>query len=86
MFKISGRELSNRDAFPHRKDRWRCVTRRQLTRAGYAMSNECCGSRLHGPFDAGHAQEASRSEVSFDPAGYRSEIAMRATCGVRKHA
>ena len=36
MFKISGRELSNRDAFPHRKDRWRCVTRRQLT--GYAMS------------------------------------------------
>ena len=34
--KISGRELSNRDAFPHRKDRWRCVTRRQLT--GYAMS------------------------------------------------
>ena len=31
------------------------------------------GSRLHDPFDAGHAQEAFRSEMSFDPDGCGSE-------------
>ena len=81
MFKISGRELSNRDAFPHRKDRCRCVL------AANSPDTLCHGgSRLHDPFNAGHAQEACRSDVSFDPAGCRSEIAMRATFGVRTHA
>ena len=61
----------NRDAFPHRKDGYKCVTRN-------SSDTRCHGaSRLHDPFNAGHAPEACRSEVSFDAAGCGSEIAMR---------
>ena len=45
-------------------------------RKGHAPDAQCHGaSRLHDPFNAGRALEACRSDVSFDPAGCRSEIA-----------
>ena len=46
--------------------------------AGNSPDTRCHGgSRLPDPFNAGHAMEACRSEVSFDPDGCGSEIAMR---------
>ena len=50
----------------------------------------CLGLRLVDdclcPVNYRSTHKQSRSEVSFDAAGCRSEIAMRATFGVRTHA
>ena len=67
-------------AGPHRS-----ATQAQLA-ANSPDTRYHCGSRLHDPFNAGHAQEAFRSEMSFDPDGCGSEITVRATFGVRTHA